>query len=452
MSLKILPSIHEVLRDPRVVESTRAIAEGYRTRLARGVLEMFRSRLVDRTASWRTRTEVLQAIAQEIDSQARELTAPFPSRVINGTGIVIHTNLGRAPLGDALTEVNTAALSGYCDLEWSAETQKRADRDRPLDRLLQLLTGAEAGLVVNNCASALLLALNTLAREKDVVVSRSELVEIGGGFRIPEVMEVSGCHLVEAGTTNKTRLKDYEKKAGRQSVLLKVHQSNFVQLGFVESVALSELVALGKRLRIPVIHDIGSGLLEPSSLSFLAGEPTVAESVKAGVSAVVFSGDKLLGSVQSGFIVGRAQYVRAMRTNPLYRALRLDKVRIALLHHALKHYLQGCLQNLPVWRMTASDLEAMRSRLKLPSQGARWMTLKGQTGGGSNPESDMNSLGVELIHTALSPQQLKEKFARRRIPILGYIKRNAFYLDVRTFFPDDFAEVQSVLDELWPAG
>jgi len=451
MSLKILPSIHEVLREPQVEASTRDIAETYRTRLARDVLDVFREKLLKNPKTWRTRPEVLQAIVEEMGKQARELTTPFPSRVINGTGIVIHTNLGRSPLGDALSQVNDGALHAYSDLEWDASTQKRADRDRPLSRLLQLLTGAESGLIVNNCASALLLALNTLAKNKDVVVSRSELVEIGGGFRVPEVMETSGCRLVEVGTTNKTRIRDYEGRArSKESVLLKVHQSNFVQQGFVQSVPLSDLVALGRRLRIPVVCDNGSGLLESTDLEFLSSEPTVTANIRAGATAVTFSADKLLGSIQGGVIVGRAQAMRAMRANPLYRALRLDKVRIALLHHALRQYLAGRFHTLPMWRMTSvQDLEAMRFRLRLPPKGVKWVPLEAQTGGGSNPESGIESLGLELSHSALSAQQLKDRFAGHLVPILGYVRRNAFYLDVRTFFPEDFAEVQNVLDRIW---
>jgi L-seryl-tRNA(Ser) seleniumtransferase len=442
MNLKLLPPIHEILE----AASLSGVTEVYRTRLTRDVLSRFRERLQAEPRAFRDRASLKDAIVAEVHRQARELVAPFPRRVINGTGVVLHTNLGRAPLGNALAEIDLKSISRYSDLEWDARSQKRSSRDRFLDRLLPVLTGAESGMAVNNCAAALLLALNTIARDKDVLVSRSELVEIGGGFRVPEIMEASGCRLIEVGTTNKTRLEDYAKKAKtRQSVLLKVHQSNFVQRGFVESVPLSELGKLGKRLRIPVVYDNGSGLLSRPALAFLESEPTVEQGLKDGASIVVCSSDKLLGSVQAGLIAGRASYVEQMRRNPLYRTLRLDKLRLALLHYALTQYLTGRSDALPLWQMMTADLDGCRERLRL-RDGVEWVTLKAQTGGGSNPEETFESLGLRF--SSSSAQTLKEKFARRPVPILGYIQGNAFHLDVRTFFPDDFEEVQKAIDEL----
>jgi L-seryl-tRNA(Ser) seleniumtransferase len=290
------------------------------------------------------------------------------------------------------------------------------------------------------------LILNTIARDRDVIVSRSELVEIGGGFRVPEIMEASGCRLVEVGTTNRTRIADFAKKAkARQSVLLKVHQSNFVQRGFVESVPLTEMVQLGERLRIPVVYDNGSGLLFRTALRALASEPTVEGGLKDGATVVVCSADKLLGSVQAGLILGKASVIDLARRNPLYRALRLDKLRLTLLHHTLTRYLTGQQHTLPIWRMTALDLESCRTKLNLPA-GVEWVTVKAQTGGGSNPDGSFESLGLRF--TGGNMQALKQRFAARAIPILGYIQGNAFHLDVRTFLPEDFAEVQRAIDEL----
>jgi L-seryl-tRNA(Ser) seleniumtransferase len=442
MSLKILPPIHEVL----AAAGTNGIADVYRTRLARDVLSRFRDRLQADPRAFRDRAAVLEALVAEVNREADALLKPFPRRVINGTGIVLHTNLGRAPLGSALSEIDTTAVTGYSDLEWDAASQKRSSRDRYLGGLLRVLTGGESALAVNNGAGALLLVLNTIAREKDVLVSRSELVEIGGGFRVPEIMEASGCRLIEVGTTNKTRLEDFAKKAKpRQSVLLKVHQSNFVQRGFVKSVPLAEMAELGKRLRVPVVYDNGSGLLSRPELASLESEPTVEQGLKDGASLVVCSADKLLGSVQAGLIVGKASIVDQTRRNPLYRTLRLDKLRLTLLHHTLTRYLTGRHHTLPVWQMTAADLEFCRGRLKL-RDGIEWVTLKAQTGGGSNPEESFESLGLRFSRG--SAQALKERFAVRDIPILGYIQGNTFHLDVRTFFPEDFGEVQKAIDEL----
>ena len=442
MSLKILPPIHEVL----AAADTNAIAEVYRTRIARDVLSRFRKKLQGEPRAFRDRAAVREAIVAEVNRSAQILLQPFPRRVINGTGIVLHTNLGRAPLGNALSEIDPTVVERYSDLEWDSALQKRSSRDRHLGGLLRILTGGESALAVNNGAGALLLVLNTIANGKDVLVSRSELVEIGGGFRVPEIMEASGCRLVEVGTTNKTRLEDFAKKAkSRQSVLLKVHQSNFVQHGFVKSVSLAEMVELGRRLRVPVVYDNGSGLLSQPGIPSLGSEPTVEQSLKDGASLVVCSADKLLGSAQAGLIVGNASLVDQARRNPMYRALRLDKLRLTLLHHTLTRYLLGQQHTLPVWQMTTADLEPCRGRLKL-REGVEWVVLKAQTGGGSNPEQSFESLGLRF--SGRSPQTLKQRFAARVIPILGYIQGNAFHLDVRTFFPDDFAEVQKAIDEM----
>lgn len=442
VSLKILPPIHEIL----AAAATDGMADVYRTRLARDVLSRFRDRLQAEPAAFRDRAAIREAIVAEVNREARALLKPFPSRVINGTGIVLHTNLGRAPLGNAFSEIDMTVVARYSDLEWDASSQKRSSRDRYLGGVLRVLTGGESALAVNNGAGALLLVLNTIAAQKDVLVSRSELVEIGGGFRVPEIMEASGCRLVEVGTTNKTRIEDFAKKAkARQSVLLKVHQSNFVQRGFVESASLAEMADLGKHLRIPVVYDNGSGLLFRPEVPVLESEPTVEQGLKDGASVVVCSADKLLGTVQAGLIVGKASIADQARRNPLYRTLRLDKLRLTLLHHALTKYLTGSQRTLPIWQMTMADLESVRDRLRL-RDGIEWVTLKAQTGGGSNPEESFESFGLRFSRG--SAQALKERFASRAIPILGYIQGNAFHLDARTFFLDDFAEVQKAIDEL----
>lgn len=442
MSLKMLPPIHEVLD----AASMPGIDDVYRTRLAREALSKFRKKLQAEPRAFRDRASLRDAIVAEIDREAQQLLRPFPRRVINGTGVVLHTNLGRAPLGNALYDIDRATLSGYTDLEWDADSQKRSSRDRHLGGLLRVLTGGESAIAVNNGAGALLLVLNTLAREKAVLVSRSELVEIGGGFRVPEIMEASGCHLVEVGTTNKTRLEDYARKTeSKQSVLLKVHQSNFVQRGFVESVTLAELAQLGKRNRVPVVYDNGSGLLSRAGVPCLESEPTVEQGLKDGAGVVVCSADKLLGSVQAGLIVGKATYVEQMRRNPLYRTLRLDKLRLNLLHYALQQYLTGRRNSLPVWQMTTATLHDCRDRLKLP-KGIEWVSTRAQTGGGSNPDESFESLGLRFSGHGAMP--LKQRFAARPVPILGYIQGNAFYLDVRTLLPGDFEELQKAIDEL----
>jgi len=456
MGLDKLPPVHEILGLPAVEAEMGEIAAPYRTRLVRSAVEQFRRKLRRRPDALNDREAATRAITARVVDEARELLAPFPRRVVNGTGIVIHTNLGRAPLGD-LSQVDPESLSGYSNLEWDPGTGKRGSRDAQVSGLLQLLTGAEAALVVNNCASALLLALGGLAKDKKVVVSRSELVEIGGGFRVPEIVESSGCRLAEVGTTNKTRLADYEKQArSGDCVLLKVHQSNFVQRGFVESVSLASLAGLARKLRAPLVYDNGSGLLRTSGLGFLASEPSVDQSLRDGASVVVASGDKLLGSVQAGLVFGKATMVNAMRRHPLYRALRLDKVRLALIHHTLRQYLGGREREIPLWQMVSRDfrdLESRAARLRLPRTGGRWkragwVRVSGSMGGGSNPETSFESLGLELVHTDHSPDAIRARFAGRKVPVVGYVRKGAFLLDIRTFLDDDFAIVQQALDEL----
>ena len=450
--LAALPPVHEVLRDPAFQAASAGLAEVYRTRLVRRVIQRQRERIRAGDAG---PEPAAPAVIAACVAEAEALRRPFPRRVINGTGVLIHTNLGRAPLGELLQELDVQALSGYTDLEWDAATQQRGSRDAALQRQLRLLAGAEDALVVNNCASALLLALNTLAAGREVLVSRSELVEIGGSFRVPDVMQASGCRLREVGTTNRTRIADFEENATpAAAVLLKVHQSNFVQRGFVEQVGAGEMVELGARLGVPVVEDNGSGLIEAAGDPLLHDEPGVAASLRAGVDVVCFSADKLFGGVQGGIIVGRAGPVAAMRRNPLYRALRLDKVRMALLDAALKRHLSG--GGLPLWRLfhaTTEELEERIAGLRLPGPDTRWaacerVALRATLGGGSNPEASFGSLGLELRHRDLSAEALRRRFAERAVPIAGYVRRDRFCLDVRTLFPHDLAELQAALDDL----
>jgi L-seryl-tRNA(Ser) seleniumtransferase len=464
-SFAALPSVQQVLRDPVFVRASAALADAYRTRLVRRVLAHHRDRLRAAAGAASTRPELGAAVVAACAAEAERLTRPAPRRVVNGTGVLIHTNLGRAPLGDLLTGLDLRALAGYTDLEWDPATQGRGDRDAALRRRLQLLTGADSALVVNNCAGALLLALHTLAPGRDVLVSRSELVEIGGSFRVPEIVEASGCRLREVGTTNRTRVDDYARHAAAgASVLLKVHQSNFVQRGFVEQVAVEELVALGRRTGVPVVEDNGSGLLDAAAVAAppgagagpLAGEPQVAASLAAGVDVVCCSADKLFGGVQAGILVGRAAPVEAMRRDPLYRALRLDKVRIALLDRALGAHLAGRAAELPLWRLfnaTVAELEARIDRLRLPGAATRWascrrLSLRATLGGGSNPEVDFPSAGLALRHHDLGADEVRRRFAARPVPVAGYVQQDRFHLDFRTVLDDDLPEIQQALDAL----
>jgi len=452
-----LPSVDEVLRSAAFAAAAAALADPFRTRLVRYVLHGQRQALRASPPNDTPRRDVRAAAIAACVAEAEALARPFPRRVVNATGVLVHTNLGRAPLGDLLAALDGGTLAGYVDLEWDAATQGRGDRDAALGRQLTLLTGAESALVVNNCASALLLALNTMAVGREALVSRSELVEIGGSFRVPDVIAASGCRLREVGTTNRTRGADFRNAASPSSaVLLKVHQSNFVQRGFVEQVSTDEMVALGAALGLPVLEDNGSGLVEAPDVAELRDEPSVAASVARGVDVVCCSGDKLLGGVQSGILVGRAAHIGAMRRNPLYRALRLDKVRMALLQRCLARYLAGEGDALPLWRLfraTVDELQARVATLQLPGSDTRWESVRGvplraTLGGGSNPEVDFPSWGLELAHRDLSAHRVREALARRAVPIVGYVQHDRCLLDFRTVLPEDLVELQAALREL----
>ncbi|MBW3571988.1 MAG: L-seryl-tRNA(Sec) selenium transferase [Gemmatimonadetes bacterium] len=454
--LAALPSVHEVLRHPEFQAASPHLADPYRARLVQSVIQRHRDELRSGTSS-STPESIHLDVLRSCIGEARAIASPFPRRVINGTGVLVHTNFGRAPLGELLSRIDARALAGYTDLEWDPGSGQRGNRDVALGRALCLLTGAEAALVVNNCASALLLGLNTLAAGKEVLVSRSELVEIGGSFRVPEIMQASGCVLREVGTTNRTRLDDFARAArAGESVLLKVHQSNFVQRGFVQQVPVQEMVGLGGALGIPVIEDNGSGLMSADGVAVLDPEPRVAASLDAGVDVVCCSADKLFGSIQTGIILGRAEMIAKMRQSPLYRVLRLDKLRLAVLDAALKLHLAGAGDDLPLWRLFHTDqaeLDARIGGLRLPGPQTRWAScrrvpLRATLGGGSNPEATFASAGLELVHRDLSADALKRRLSTRDVPIVGYVRQDRLYLDVRTFFPDDFPQLQRALDEL----
>lgn len=452
--LSSIPSVHEILNDPEFVAACGDLSCEVRTRLIRRSLRLHREEIA-RDARARVEKRHRTAISMCI-AAAEFIQQEFPKRVINGTGVLLHTNLGRSPLGHTSVAMGGTGLEGYSSIEWDPFTQERGDRCLPLEVRLQMLTGAEGAVIVNNCAGALLLALSEIARDRQVLVSRSELVEIGGGFRIPEIISLSGCSLVEVGTTNKTRLSDYAKRMNSESVILKVHQSNFYQCGFVEHVRAKELVRLGRQHGVPVIEDNGSGLVVNSDDISLSNIPSVLESVSEGIDVVCFSADKLFGSVQAGIIVGKNSVLSRMRKHPLYRVLRLDKGRIASLHKVLGEYLADRSEALPLWRMRKRSVEELRSiidKLDLTQYRSEKFSinvvdLQGTFGGGSNPDQSFLSAGVELHHDDYSCDGLRRYFGARAIPIVGYIKKDRFIIDIRTFFDADFVELKAALSDL----
>jgi L-seryl-tRNA(Ser) seleniumtransferase len=413
-ALRDLPSVDRMLSDPRLADRPRELALA----AARAALEQAR-------ATIRAGGDPGDPVADAVAALERAVR-PRLRRVINATGVVVHTNLGRAPLpASALARLSEVA-AGYSNLELDLGTGRRGSRHDHLAETLARLTGAEAALVVNNCAAAVMLALAALAEGREVVVSRGELVEIGDGFRIPDVLVRSGAQLVEVGTTNRTRIADYERAIGPETaVLLRVHPSNFRVVGFTEQPALGELAAVARAHELPLVDDLGSGALVD-----LADEPTAAASLAAGADLVCFSGDKLLGGPQAGIVVGRADLVDRLRRHPLQRALRADKLGLAALEGTLALYLDPARarREIPVLRMLEEPLAAVRARAeRLASlvDGEVEETV-GRVGGGALPVTDLPSAACAVEAELAAPLREGDP------PVLGIVRDGRLLLDART--------------------
>ncbi len=388
------------------------------------------------------------AIVDLARQRLAEVTAPPLQHVINATGVIIHTNLGRAPLSRAALAQMQAAAQGYSTLEYDLERGARGTRAAQLERLLARLTGAEAALVVNNNAAAVLLGLTALARGKRVLISRSQLVEIGGGFRVPDVMKQSGARLVEVGTTNRTHLRDYQEALdARTALVLRAHHSNFKIVGFTTEPSLAELCSLG----VPVLDDLGSGALLDTAAYGLAHEPMVQESLAAGAGLVAFSGDKLLGGPQAGLIVGRQDLVARVRRHPLARAVRADKLTLAGMGATLLHYLRAeAPREIPVWQMIALPLEAVAGRAEAWAQALRGLGLPAQVvagestvGGGSLPGETLPTRLVAL--EVRSPNALAARLRRQTPPVIARVAGGQLLLDPRTVLANEEAALLRVL-------
>jgi len=383
-------------------------------------------------------------------------------RVVNATGVILHTNLGRAPLCNDAVERLVEIAKGYSNLEYDLVKGERGLRYDHVQKILCELSGAEDALVVNNNAAALLLSLNTLAAGKEVIVSRGELVEIGGEFRIPEVMEKSGACLREVGTTNRTRLADYEKAIGPETgLILKVHTSNFRIVGFTEDAVLPSLVALGKTRGIPVMYDLGSGCFAELDCYGLEREPTVSDVLETGVSIITFSGDKLLGGPQAGIILGRRNVLQEIKQNPLNRALRIDKLTLAALEATMMQYFQPdrAISRLRVLKALTEPLKDVDKRVKkLLSllRKERWegviMSVKkgfSMSGGGSLPTQEIPTLLLSLVSKHLSPSNLEERLRYLEIPIITRIADDEVLFDLRTIEEEEFSAIRNGLRQIF---
>ncbi|HKL41057.1 MAG TPA: L-seryl-tRNA(Sec) selenium transferase [Clostridia bacterium] len=383
--------------------------------------------------------------------------------VINGTGIVIHTNLGRSCISESVANVVFDSATKYSNLEFNLETGKRGHRYNHIEELICRLTGAEGAMVVNNNAAAVMLVLDTLAKNKEAIVSRGELVEIGGSFRVPDVMKRSGTTLREVGTTNKTHLRDYENAITEETgVLLKVHTSNYRILGFTKSVEREDLVTLGKNRNIPVYEDLGSGLLFDFSDKINIDEPTVQEIVKKGVDVISFSGDKMLGGPQSGIIVGKRKYIEEMKYNQLTRALRVDKMTLAALEGTLRQYLDidVLIKNNPTIKnillegeeilKKAEDLRGILDEIKDLS--TEIIKDTSQVGGGSMPLTQLETYGVVISIKGYKPDELSKNLRLSSNPVVGRIKNDQFIIDLRTVENKEFYKIKESLIEIISGG
>jgi L-seryl-tRNA(Ser) seleniumtransferase len=433
--LRHLPSVERVLQH----EQTLALIAGYGRPLA---LAAVRQALEDARVTLRAGGGAVPDEAGVAGAAAALLAAwlaPTLRPALNATGVIVHTNLGRAPLSRAARAAVDAVAAGYSTLEYDLEEGARGARSVHAERLLARLTGAEAALVVNNNAAAVLLLLSALAQGRDVLIARGQLVEIGGGFRVPDVMRQSGCRLVEVGTTNRTYPRDYENALGPDSAMIFVaHASNFKIVGFTAEPALADLAALAKRRGLLLAHDLGSGALLDTAAYGLAHEPTVQESLLAGVHVVAFSGDKLLGGPQAGILVGRRSVIDALKRHPLARAMRADKLTLAALQATLAHYLKDeAVREVPVWRMIAAPLAGLEARAARWAAALDGRVISGESavGGGSLPGATLPTALVAL--DAPDPDALAARLRAGDPPVIARIADGALVLDPRTVAPED---------------
>ncbi|NLE75348.1 MAG: L-seryl-tRNA(Sec) selenium transferase [Chloroflexi bacterium] len=451
--MRRLPSVGRLLQHPAAPALQQAAGREALVEGLRWALDQAREH-VRAGGALPSDDDLLATTGSFLDRQMRPTLTP----VVNATGVIIHTNLGRAPLSDAALAAMQAAGQGYSNLEYALEAGQRGSRYVHTEDLLCRLTGAEAALVVNNNAGAVLLVLSALAQGREVIISRSQLIEIGGGFRIPDVMRQSGAHLVEVGTTNRTRADDYRRALSeRTALLMRAHHSNFQIVGFTEEASLVELAALGQEAGLPLYEDLGSGTLLPTEPYGLAHEPTVPECVAQGADLISFSGDKLLGGPQAGIIVGRKELVAGLRRFPLTRALRVDKTTLAGLQATLLHYLRGeAAEAIPVWQMMAAPLPTLGRRARrwarqLAAAGLAAKVLPGRSavGGGSLPGQTLPTTLLALAPP--SPDRLARRLRLGAPPVVARIEEDHLVFDPRTVPQRNEAAMLRAILEAWKA-
>lgn len=455
LNFRALPSVDQLLRTDAAAQLRNSVGASRLTTLAREVIEELRQQIQSEGLAENTKDALLSEAAQRLQSRSEREALASVRRVINVTGVILHTNLGRAPLSDA-ARAAVAEAAGYCTLEYDPITGSRGKRGGRAEELLTQLTGAEAALVVNNCASAALLILTVLAGDGETIVSRGELVEIGGDFRVPDVMANSGTRMIEVGSTNRTRLADYKRATSDKTrLIMRVHPSNYRIIGFTAAPELAELASLAHESGLALYEDAGSGVLSDLSQYGVNDEPVISESIAAGADVVSFSGDKLLGATQAGLIVGRRVIIDRLRRHSLYRALRADKLCLAALEATLEAHRRGANDEIPTLRMLRLDPKALEKRVKKfyvkvfknTTETLTITMVPGQSaiGGGSGPNVHPPTTLIALKHAQLSADQIEQRLRRSSPPVIARIADDLVLLDLRTVNPNEEAELFAVV-------
>lgn len=454
-----LPSVDELLRDKGVARLVERDGRSATTAAARNVLKKMRADISSGALAGEQITEALAGLPSAVEQNLLNSLAYSLRPVINATGVILHTNLGRAPLSQNAMQHAAEIATSYSNLEFDLEQGERGKRDAHVKDIFRQLFERQVDrplstIVVNNNAAAVLLALNSLAEGGEVIVSRGELVEIGGSFRIPDVMAKSQAILREVGTTNRTRIADYESAIGdKTKLLLRVHRSNFQITGFTEQPPLEDLVALGHKHKIPVLEDLGSGALMDLRSVGVSGEPTVYESLRAGVDVATYSGDKMFGGPQAGLLTGTPELISRIRQNQLFRALRVDKLFYAVLEATMTSYLKDDFDAIPALRMMRVSVEEIGDRADVLSQQIKELNVEirdGQSviGGGAAPGSTLPTKLLVLSHSRLRADALAEALRLNSSPIIARVENDRVLLDLRTVFPEQDAVIAASLDRI----
>ena len=408
----------------------------------------------------------IEKIEEKVTSEILQLTSRNLRSVINATGIIIHTNLGRSPFTDEIIREASQVLVGYNNLEFDLQTGQRGSRNSHLTEILKYLTGAEDVLVVNNNAAALMLILRAFSKNKEAIVSRGELIEIGGSFRLPEILTASDCIMKEVGTTNKTKISDYENNINENTaIFLKVHTSNYIVQGFTKEVNLTELVALGKKYDFPVVYDMGSGLLNKKSIGILKDEPDVKQTLAKGIDLVCFSGDKLLGGPQAGIIAGKAEMISKLKNEPMTRALRVGKLTLAFLEASCQNYLneQTLVKKNPIFNMLTKTPDQLKKNAQILNDKLQGFNInstivkgKGQCGGGSLPGKEFDSFAVKINKDNLSnkersgfAEQMYFGLLHHKNPVLGILKKGDIYFDLLAIPEENIVKTAEIINDVF---